>query len=280
MARYRYEEMSWTEVRELVPHDPVAVLPIGTTEQHGPHLPLMTDYLTASQIADQAVAQLASAAGANPVPAVVLHPVPYSFNEHHMDYPGTVAIDPHVVIDYVSAIGLSLAHHGFRHIILFNGHGSNASFIDIAARNITNRSPAIACAFSWWSLLHKEDLVWRESPYPGGMSHACEAETSLILHLRPDLVAMDRARKNMDAVQRSEHIYWDLERGGPVYFQEFFSRNSSTGVQGDPTLASSDKGAKLNTAAVGHLANFIQEFRARDIRARRDFHAPVGNLEA
>jgi len=272
MQTYRYEELSWPQVREAVQHDPVVVLPVGTTEQHGPHLPLMTDYLTAGRLAEDAVRSLADAAGDGPVPALVMHPVPYSFNEHHMDYPGTIAIDAHTIIDYLACIGRSLAHHGFRHIVLYNGHGSNAPFIDIAARLINNQTAAICAALSWWSLLHPEDLSWRESPYPGGFSHACEAETSLILHLQADLVDMSKAVKTMDEVQRSEHIFWDLARGGPVNFQEFFSRNSSTGIQGDPTLATPEKGKQLADAATRHLANFLLEFRGRQIRPRRDFH--------
>jgi len=83
---------------------------------------------------------------------------------------------------------------------------------------------------------------------------------------------MSKAVKTMDEVQRSEHIFWDLARGGPVNFQEFFSRNSSTGIQGDPTLATPEKGKQLADAATRHLANFLLEFRGRQIRPRRDFH--------
>lgn len=273
MLSYRYEELSWPQVRDGAQHDPVVVLPIGTTEQHGPHLPLMTDYLTASRIADAAVGHLAEQAGDGPLPALVMHPVPYSFNEHHMDYPGTIAIDAHTIIDYLACIGRSLARHGFRHIVFFNGHGSNVPFIDVAARLVNNQTESICAALSWWSLLHPEDLAWRESPYPGGFSHGCEAETSLLLALREELVDMSKAVKTMDEVQRSEHIFWDLAGGGPVLFQEFFSRNSSTGIQGDPTLATVEKGRVLAEAATRHLANFLLEFKAREIRPRRDFHA-------
>ncbi|HEV7214868.1 MAG TPA: creatininase family protein [Chloroflexota bacterium] len=276
MQTYRYEELSWPQVREAVAQDPVVVLPVGTTEQHGPHLPLMTDYVTAGGIADSAVRRLAEEAGEGAPPALVMHPVAYSFNEHHLDYPGTIAIDAHTIIDYLACIGRSLAHHGFRHIVLYNGHGSNAPFIDIAARLVNNQTQAICAALSWWSLLRPEDLGWRESPYPGGFSHACEAETSLLLHLRADLVDMTKAVRTMDEVQRSEHIYWDLAGGGPVSFQEFFSRNSSTGIQGDPTLATEEKGRLLAAAATKQLASFLLEFRAREIRPRRDFHAQGG----
>jgi creatinine amidohydrolase len=262
---YVYQDLSWPELRDLAPTDPVVVLPVGTTEQHGPHLPLATDYLTAGTIARAAVEQVYP-------DALVMEPVPYSFNEHHMDYPGTIHIDVHTIIDYVAAIGTSVAHHGFRHIVLFNGHGSNVPFLDVAARMITNRTSAVCALASWWSLLAPEDLAWRESPFPGGFSHGCEAETSLLLHITPDLVDMSKAVRTIDEVQTSEHVWWDLQRSSGVLFQEFFSRNTPTGVIGDATVATEEKGRLLFEAATRRLASFLQEFRRREIRPRRDLH--------
>ncbi|HWE64384.1 MAG TPA: creatininase family protein [Chloroflexota bacterium] len=262
---YVYQDLSWPELRDLAATDPVVVLPVGTTEQHGPHLPLSTDYLTAGTIAHAAVAELYPH-------ALVMEAVPYSFNEHHMDFPGTITIDVHTIIDYIAAIGTSVAHHGFRHLVLFNGHGSNVPFLDVAARMITNRSEAVCALASWWSLLKPEDLAWRESPFPGGFSHGCEAETSLLLGIAPDLVDMTRAVRTMDEVQTSEHIWWDLAGSSGVFFQEFFSRNTATGVQGDATLATEEKGRLLFAAATRRLSAFLEEFRRREIRPRRDLH--------
>jgi creatinine amidohydrolase len=263
--KYKYEELTWPEVREAVAQDPVVVLPVGTTEQHGYHLPLMVDYLCADEVARAAVEQVAPR-------ALLMHPVPYSFNEHHLDYPGTISVDPQTIIDYVVCIGRSLAHHGFRRILLLNGHGSNVPFLDVAARTITNRTTAICALASWWSFYRPEDLRWRESRFPGGMAHACELETSMLLHLRPDLVQMDKAVDAVDEVQTSENIFWDLNGGGAVTFQEFFSRNTVSGVQGQPTLATPEKGAQAFDAAVSHLVRFLDEFRGREIRPRRDLH--------
>jgi len=271
--RFLYEEMSWPECDAAAAAGAVAVLPFGTMEQHGPHLPLATDIITSSSIARGAVERLCAEADPNrPPPAVVLHPVPYSFNEHHMDYPGTIAIGAHTVIDYVTDIGRSIAHHGFRRMVIVNGHGSNAPFMDVACRLITNQTAAICAGLSWWSLLTEEDYAWRESAWPGGFSHGCELETSLLLHLRPDLVDMSKAPRDMDDVQRSEHIYWDMVRPTPVFFQEWFSRNSRTGVQGDATLATAEKGRLVYEAAVRKVAGFIAEFSRRAIPPRRDHH--------
>src|SRR5205085_11234809 len=111
----------------------------------------------------------------------------------------------HTIIDYLVDIGRSLAHHGFARIVILNGHGSNAPFMDIAARLITNQTPSICAGLAWWSLLDAQDQAGMEIP-SGLDSHAGETETSLVLHLRPDLVDMNKAVRTIDEVQRSASI--------------------------------------------------------------------------
>jgi len=125
-GKYRYEEFTWPEIREAVAQQRVAVLPVGTIEQHGPHLPLLTDVITATEMSRRAVEQISGE-------AVLLPSVQYAFNEHHMDFPGTIAVQGPTFISYITDIGQSLAHHGFQKILLVNGHGSNVPFLDIAA---------------------------------------------------------------------------------------------------------------------------------------------------
>jgi creatinine amidohydrolase len=263
--KYRYEEFTWPEIREAVAQNRVAVLPVGTIEQHGPHLPLVTDVLTATEMSRRAVEQM-------PSEAVLLPSVFYAFNEHHLDFPGTISVRGDTFIEYVSDIGRSLAHHGFRKILLVNGHGSNVPFLDIAARNISNDTEAIAAMIPWWSLVPKELFrELRESEFPGGMAHGCELETSVLLHLRGDLVQMEHAERDMP-VQRSEYFYWDLQAPSPVFFQEFFSRYSRTGTLGDPTKANVSKGQRFVDAVVERLVALIRELRAREILPRVDHH--------
>jgi len=265
MSKFRYEEFTWPEIREAVAQNRVAVLPVGTIEQHGPHLPLITDVLTAMEISRRAVEQI-------PYEAVLLPSVYYAFNEHHLDFPGTIAVEGPTFINYVTDIGRSLAHHGFRKILLVNGHGSNVPFLDIAARNITNRTAAICAMVPWWSLIPKELFAeLRESDYPGGMAHGCELETSVLLYLRGDLVQMDNAQSDFPS-QRSEFFFWDLQAPSPVFFQEFFSRYSHSGTLGDPTKASAEKGRRFVEAVVERLIRLIRELRARAIEPRVDHH--------
>ena len=263
--KYRYEEFTWPEIKGAVAQNRVAVLPVGTVEQHGPHLPLVTDVLTAAEMSRRAVERI-------PQEAILLPPVYYAFNEHHLDFPGTIAIEGHTFVDYVTDIGKSLAHHGFRKILLVNGHGSNVPFLDIAARNITNGTPAICAMAPWWNLLPKELLKeLRESEFPGGMAHGCELETSVLLYLRGDLVQFDKAVKDIN-FQKTEFFYWDLQAPSPIFFQEWFSRYSRTGTVGDPAKATIQKGEKFVEAVVERMIILLKEFRAREIQPRVDHH--------
>jgi creatinine amidohydrolase len=261
--KFLYEEMTWPETDAAAAAGAVAVLPFGTTEQHGPHLPLMVDYLIAGSVGRAAVERVVAAQPDQSAPprAVVLHPVAYSFNEHHMDLPGTIAIGAHLIIDYLVAIGRSLAHHGFARVILLNGHGSNVPFMDVAARLITNQTPSICAGLSWWSLLEPGDRAGFEVSSALDR-HAGETETSLVLHLRPDLVDMSKAVRTID----------EQARHGAVAFQDWWSRASTTGVKGDATLATAEKGRALFEASTRAVAAFIEEFSRREIRPRQDMH--------
>jgi creatinine amidohydrolase len=263
--KYRYEEFTWPEIREAVAENRVCVLPVGTVEQHGPHLPLVTDVLAAAEMSRLAVEKM-------PGEAILMPPVYYAFNVHHLDFPGTIAVEGDTFIHYITDIGKSLAHHGFRKILLVNGHGSNVPFLDIAARNITNETEAICAMVPWWNLIPKTLLAeLRESEFPGGMAHGCELETSVLLYLRGDLVQMEHASKDIH-FPKTEFFYWDLAAPSPVFFQEWFSRYSKTGTVGDPTKATREKGEKFVAAVVERMVALLKEFRAREIQPRVDHH--------
>jgi creatinine amidohydrolase len=103
------------------------------------------------------------------------------------------------------------------------------------------------------------------------MAHGCELETSVLLHMRGDLVQMEKAEKDI-SFPRTEFFYWDLQSPSPVLFQEWFSRYSRTGTVGDPTKASAEKGRRFTEAVVERLVALIRELRARTIQPRVDHH--------
>jgi creatinine amidohydrolase len=262
-----YEEMTWPEAKQAVAEGRVAILPTGSTEQHGPHLPLSTDTICCYSVC-KAVAK------GIPSDCVVFPPVWYGFNEHHSDFPGTLWVDWQPFVGSMISIGRSAAHHGFRKLVIVNGHGSNTPFTQVAARKITNTTGAVCASLNYWDFGREAISRVRESSWPGGMAHACEFETSLMLHLAPELVQMEKAVKDMN-FQKSKYIYWDLQGaavGGTASFMDHFSRMSKSGTMGDPTLATQEKGKVLFDEIVKNLGSFILEFKGRRIRRRTDHH--------
>lgn len=265
MAKYLYHEHTWPEIKAAASNQPVCVIPCGTVEQHGYHLPLSVDFVTSGIISERAVRLVAP-------DALLLPTVSYGFNEHHMDFPGTIAIPGADFINYCANIGLSLARHGFSKILYVNGHGSNRPFLEIAAREVCNRSDAFAGLVSWWSLVPAVMLnEVLQSEKPGGVSHACELETSALLYLRPDLVDMSKAERDQ-GFQPSKYMWRDLRLASPMVFNEQWSRFSRTGVQGDPTLATAEKGRVIVDAVVENLAELLRDLKAREFQPRVDHH--------
>jgi creatinine amidohydrolase len=260
-APYRYAKLTWPEVNDAVRRDLVILVPVGAIEQHGPHLPIDTDNVAIETICEQA-------ARASDV-ILLAPPIHYGFNEHNMDFPGTINIDPEHFTHYATDVGLSFAHQGFRNIIFANGHGSNAILLELAARLVTVRAGVRCASLSWWSMVAAEAMAMRESPFPGGMSHACEAETSVYLHVDPALVDMTKARRDIWE-SGSKYVWHDLIQGSPVRFVDFHSKRSIEGTTGDPTLATPEKGERLVSLAASRIAEFASELRTLDWGTRRD----------
>src|SRR5512134_188777 len=129
MHTWRYDHLTWPEMNEVLARDPqpVVLIPFGAVEDHGPHLPLSTDNDILAGILEEAGRRAAG-------DILVLPTIPFGLDEHHMDFPGTIAVDIETCLAYVSQVAISVARHGFRHILIVNGHGSNHSIADLAAR--------------------------------------------------------------------------------------------------------------------------------------------------
>jgi creatinine amidohydrolase len=259
-----YSDYTWPELKEVAREKRVVILPVGSVEDHGPHLPLDTDNLFVWEICVAAARKI-------PEKVLVMPLISYGFEEHHMDFPGPVTIDPVHFIDYLSDVAKSIARHGFKKILIVNSHGSNASLADIAARRVTLETSALCALVNTWILGRKEIGELRESVFPGGVSHACEYETSLYLHLAEDKVQKGRIGRDIPA-QKSQFIWRDLERPSPVQLMEWWSSFSKTGVCGDPTKATREKGKRIFDASVQKLVDLSCEFQHRKILVRKDHH--------
>src|SRR3990172_4707223 len=124
---YRYEDLTWPEVNDAVEAGKIPVLPVGSIEQHGPHLPLKTDWLCATAVCEEAVKQ-------NQDLLLLMPTVFYGYTRHVMDFPGTINIQYNHFTEYCLDITKSLAYHGFKKMILVNGHGSNGPLAEMVGR--------------------------------------------------------------------------------------------------------------------------------------------------
>ena len=265
MARisYLYQHHTWQELGARVSEQPVVVLPIGSVEDHGHHLPLDTDNFLIWSICEEAAKRAAG--------EILLLPlIPYGFETHHMDFTGTIDIRQEHLLHFVLDVTKSVAHHGFRRILIADGHGSNMPILDLVARRTILETDALCGTFIWPSLAREEIRRQRESGR-GGMSHAGELETSVYLHLAPDKVEMDRAVKEI-GMPESEFIWMDLMEGSPVHLMDEWTRFSKTGTYGDPTIATPGKGEVIFEAVVSAFVRLAREFRNRPRGARTDYH--------
>jgi creatinine amidohydrolase len=188
-----------------------------------------------------------------------------------MDFPGTIDIAMEHMLYFVLDVTRSVAHHGFTRILLADGHGSNMPILDLVARRTVLETEALCGAFIWPSLAKATIEQVRESEKPGGMAHACELETSLYLYLDHTRVKMDQVRKEM-GMPKSRFIWMDIMIGSPVLLMDQWTRFSKTGVSGDPTLATKEKGERVFEAVVEAFVDLVKEFKAYGRGTRQDMH--------
>jgi creatinine amidohydrolase len=270
-TEFRYEKLTWPDINDAVALGKVCVVPCGSVEQHGPHLPLDVDIVCPQGIAF-------GAGRAVPDKLLVLPPVWYGYTGHVMDFPGTINTHYETFIKQVLDITQSLAYHGFKKIVLLNGHGSNMPNLDLAARrtNLETDAECVCCA--WWNLLtvDKEFLPgWRQSKFPGGCAHACELETSLYMYLDGDNVRTDRIENGTISFNEDQSPFsWvDLFGAGPATVISWTSSYSKTGVLGEPELATAEKGRRAYEEAVKQLVRFVTWWKDRPKDQRCEPHA-------
>jgi creatinine amidohydrolase len=260
-----YGRLSWPEVRRAVAEERVPVVPIGTLEDHGPHLPIDTDVTLVESICRAAVARLEGR-------AVLLPAVVHGYSPHHMDFPGAVTIGWDTFCRYCTDVATSLVRHGFTRVLLVNGHGSNQNLVEMAARLAMVEHPEslVAASFYLSGPASAEVIARVRESDRGGMAHACELETSLYLHVAPEAVDMSAAVDERG--YPSSNALWMDWSDGPLKLMPWWSSFSHSGVQGDATKASAEKGAVLFEAAVSEIASFVDELRAQPLPRRRDRH--------
>jgi creatinine amidohydrolase len=269
-TEYRYEKLTWPEINDAIEMQKVCIVPCGSVEQHGHHLPLDVDIVCPSSIAYGA-GQLA------PDKILVLPTVAYGYTGHVMDFPGTINNHYPDFINLVLNITKSLAYHGFKKILLLNGHGSNMPNLDLVARRTNLETDAECILAAWWNLLTVDKAFlprWRDGKTPGSCGHACELETSLYLYVDRAGVREDLTRDEWASFNHEDDPFnWvDLFAAGPATLISWTSSYTESGVIGNPELATPEKGKEAYEEAVRQLVRFVHWFQPRPLDLRRDRH--------
>jgi creatinine amidohydrolase len=270
--QYRYELLTWPEINEAVAQNKTIVLPVAATEQHGYHLPLDVDTKLASSVCLEAGKRA-------PEEMLVMPLVSYGYCNHVMDFPGTITIQPDTFVRMLLDITRSVAYHGFKKIIIVNGHGSNYPLVEQVGRQTCLQTDAECCTLSWWQLAADYWNKEVRTSGPGGCAHACELETSMYMHIDGQGVRADRIKGAIPSymTEGSDASQWqwvDLTLGGgPASIISWTSSYSETGSFGAPELATAEKGSLIFNRSADRLVDLVRWFKSRPTPPRRELHA-------
>ncbi len=245
---YMWEHCSWPEIAERLKIVDTAILPCGAIEQHGPHLPLDLDYFDAVYLARK-VAEACS----DPKP-FVLPPVPYGVSYHHSDFKGTICVTNNALSALVYDIGMSVAQNGIRKLVILNGHGDNAPTLNYAAQMINRDARIFVCVETG----ETSDVDIYKLTTTNNDIHAGEIETSTALAVRPELVDM---RKAVDDTLNLDNEFLDFTSERGVSWFVHTKRLSESGVMGNATLGTAEKGQKMWDIMIAKMTEFVETIK-------------------
>lgn len=269
-SKHLIDRMTWPEVEDAIDQGVHAVLlPVGTTEQHGPHMPLDTDCVIARGLATR----VAAAAEKEGLRVLVAPTLNVTLSWYHMQFPGTVRLRTRTFLSVFDEVCESLAAHGFDNLIAVNGHGGNVAALTVAVNQHFESTGRRVFLAQWWDL--GADVL---AEVEGPLIHAEEAETSIAMALGQRVVteALSRDAYDRGEAVREAGFQWTslgkygLAHKGPgvIVPMDMLRDISSTGVVGDATRASRELGERVVDAVVGRLVQVCREMSASG-RARR-----------
>jgi len=229
-------EMSWMEAREYFSKNDIAIVPVGSNEQHGPQNPLGTDFLISKAIAEE----VAKRTG-----VICLQVIPFGVSSHHKQFWGTISISSETFKKYVEEVCLALGYYGVKKIVVVNGHGGNLYSLEELARELRNHGIFVSI-FQWWPAAGK---LLPHMFKPEERSHACAEETSVNLALHPHIVDLSKAvdeqpRKHL---AEAEGVTLPLDTVDYVGY----------GVWGKSTTASAERGKQIFEVVVEELTKHV-----------------------
>lgn len=253
-----WADLAWRDFERLDMRAVIAVLPVGAIEQHGPHLPVGVDTAINE-------GYLARAAAALPdhLPVLILPMQAVGVSVEHAEFPGTLTHSPETAIRALTEIGDSVARAGCRKLLVINSHGGNVATIDATLLTLRAR----------WRML-AVNASWRRLGYPAGLFsareaahgiHGGDAETSLMLALKPETVRMDKARDFANAAEAMERDFGLLRGKPPLGFAWMASDLNAEGAAGEADKASADKGERAITHGVERFVALLRDLHAFDL---------------
>jgi creatinine amidohydrolase len=249
---YLWETMTWEELEERLKVVDTAILPCGAIEQHGPHLPVDVDYYDAVYLSHK-VAEACS----DPKP-LVLPAIPFGVSYHHDDFKGTLSVTNTALSAFVYDLGMAVARNGIKKLIIINGHGDNAPTLNNAAQMINRDAKIFVCVDTG----ETSDVDIDAMISTRNDAHAGEIETSTTLAIRPELVKMEKA-VNETLKFGSPFLDFDNERSVSWFVRT--NRISESGVMGNATIATKEKGEKMWEVMIKNLVKFIETVKASNL---------------
>ncbi len=252
MSEIDWSRLKASEIRALAERNAIVIVPIGATEQHGPHLPTMVDARLVTEVAQRAARIVARSE-----PIVLLPTIPFGMSEHHMSLSGTITLDYATMYGVIRAVVTSAMRHGFKRIFVLNGHGGNTTALQNMVGELTVEFKLPFATGTYWDIAAKSiaSLLDRQK----ALLHACEAETSMVMAMAPELVNPDELSQMHGPYIPGLSAIPTVNEG--VYRWRQLSSRSPIGVIGDATTASADKGEKLLAAISADVAEALSNER-------------------
>jgi len=248
-----WSEQAWPVIASLDRDTPV-VIPLGSCEQHGHHLPVFVDTIQVQAVADGVEAALLDR-------VLMLPAIWIGSSHHHSDFPGTISLPPELYTSFVKEIVRSVLRAGFRRLFFLNGHGGNEIPVSQALAALVAESDQADSAHlaiaSWWSVGRDALSPQKLNLTTPGISHACEVETSMMLAIRPDLVKPELAVEP-DPVLNTE--WFNFEYGGKVSVFRRYHRLTGPGNMGAAKAGTKEKGEAMLQGVIADVVKFLEEF--------------------
>lgn len=249
---YRLGELTTEDAAASVARGDIVILPAGAFEQHGPAMPMATDLIRAEDMADRVAAAL-------PGRVVIGPSLPVGVSPHHLGFAGTVTLRPSTFLTVAREYVDSLAHHGWRRILVVTGHAGNNATLGALAQDLLHDRPDIE--FAWTAIASLVGPVTAQMNRTEVTGHCGESETAQMLHVAPHLVHADRLTPGTTAMDQLDPLSRIARRTAPALARRY-DQLSANGVLGDPTTATADQGRAIVDAVTTALVEYLQEWRS------------------